>query len=511
MILPDILNKNVEKFCEYTLMYYADKEVTNVKALHEAKRIAEGLRNVGVDKGDRVIVCMPNLPQVIFSYQGISRTGAVIVPVLFLLHASEIAYIIENSSAKVILTSEFVLPKIREAISKLSTKPIVITVDGSSWGDVTGYEDWLGEVEDSPADFVAEIDPDDTGVILYTSGTTGRPKGVILTHKNLYSNAATLASEDKRDPYTTLGVLPLAHVYGLTVSNICLLTGSSVVVFSKFDAEDVFRAIERYRVPFFSAVPAMLHAMIMHPKGNDFDLSSLERVGSGSAALPLALVSAFKEKFGADVFDGYGLSEAAPIVASYREGMSYRPGSVGKPITGVEIRIVDAAGHRLIAGEVGELTVRGDNVTPGYFQNAEETARTLVDGWLHTGDLAKVDEDGFLYIVGRKKDLIIRGGLNIYPRDVEELLAEHPGVAESAVIGVPDERMGEEIVAYVVKRNNSPVTEDELIAFCQSRLAKYKTPRRVIFLDALPRNGVGKVLKTELKELSVGIDLSAGA
>ncbi|MBX6352532.1 MAG: long-chain fatty acid--CoA ligase [Thermoflavifilum sp.] len=507
MILPAILQQNIETFGEYTLLYYQGREYTNVETLRQARRIAAALRKTGVQPGDRVMVCMPNSPEVIFAYHGISRTGAVIVPILFLLHAHEIAYIARNSGTKLIFTGSLVLPKIREAIQDLPNPPLVVVVDAPTGDGAVSISDWLADVPADPPEPEISIQPDDTAVILYTSGTTGRPKGVILTHRNLYSNAATTAAENDGERDTTIGVLPLAHVYGLTVSNVLLLTGSSIVVFPKFDPVEVFRAIERHRVRFFSAVPAMLHAMVTHPQADQFDLSSLERVGSGSAPLPLTLVEAFKQKFGADVYDGYGLSEAAPIVASYRKDMEYRPGSVGKPIPSVEVRIVDDEDRELPPGEVGELIVRGENVTPGYFQNEEETRRALRGGWLHTGDLAKLDEDGYLYIVGRKKDLIIRGGFNIYPRDIEELLTEHPAVAEAAVIGVPDERMGEEVVAYVVRRPGAEVTEQELITFCQDRLAKYKTPRRVLFLDDLPRNGVGKVLKTVLREMAKDVEL----
>jgi len=240
--------------------------------------------------------------------------------------------------------------------------------------------------------------------------------------------------------------------------------------------------------------------MLHHPNSGNFDLSSLEKLGSGSAPLPDAVRSAFKEKFNAEVYEGYGLSEASPAVSGYRDGMLYKSGSVGIPIQGVEIKIVDPNGKEVPVGEVGELIVRGDNVTPGYFENEEETARVLKDKWLYTGDLAKVDEDGYLFIVDRKKDLIIRGGFNIYPRDLEELLSKHPTVLETAVIGVPDERMGEEVLAFVVKKPGIDVSEQQLIEYCQSNIAKNKSPREIIFLDALPRNGVGKILKTRLRD-----------
>ncbi|WP_338056057.1 long-chain-fatty-acid--CoA ligase [Scopulibacillus daqui] len=507
VLLTDLLTKNIKTFGEYPFLYFKNHSYSNLETLHYAEKGAAGLRHLGISRGDRVIVCLPNMPEVIFSYQAIARIGAIIVPVMHLLHGKEIGYIAGHSEAKAVITSSEILPKVKEGLSESKRKPYIITVDQVA-DDVIGFYELaaLADGTESSGERDTGIDENETAVVLYTSGTTGKPKGVRLTHKNLYSNAESAAVNNK-ERGTTIGVLPLAHVYGLTTSNICFLTGSSMIIFSKFDVSKVFKAIETYKVRSFSAVPAMVHAMLSSSDSDLYDLSSLKKVSSGSAPMPLALIRAFKEKFNADVLEGYGLSEAAPIVTAHREGLPYKPGSVGVPINGVDIRIVNEKGHELPAGEIGELIVRGDNVTPGYFQNDEETKKVLKDGWLHTGDLARADEDGYLYIVDRKKDLIIRGGFNIYPRDLEELLISHHAVSEAAVIGVPDERMGEEVLAYVVKNPGFDITEAELIQFCQTHLAKNKTPRKVIFIDALPRNSVGKVLKTKLRQLAEGVDL----
>lgn len=503
-----MLEENINKFSDYPFLYYGEKSYSNLDTKRYADQIAAGLRHIGISDGDRVLVCLPNCPEVIFSYQGITRAGAIIVPVMFLLHAKEIEFIIRNSGAKAVITSASTLPKIKEAIQPIAKKPLMIVTDSPTGdGCISLYD--LGANKEKSQDHTEQVTEDDPAVILYTSGMTGKPKGVLLTHKNLYSNAASSATGVERTRGTTIGVLPLAHVYGLTVSNVCLLTGSSVVVFQKFDTRALFAAIEKHQVKSFSAVPAMVHAMVSSPEAQNYNLSSLEKVGSGSAPMPIVLIHAFKEKFHADIHEGYGLSEAAPIVTTHREGMPLKPGSVGVPIDGVEIKIVDEDGLELPVGAVGELIVRGDNVTPGYYQNEEETSHVLKNGWLYTGDLAKVDEDGYLYIVDRKKDLIIRGGFNVYPRDLEELLAQHEAVSEAAVIGVPDSRMGEEILAIVVKKAGKETTEQELLAFCQAHLAKNKTPRKVIFMDYLPRNSVGKVLKTKLRELAADIYLHA--
>jgi long-chain acyl-CoA synthetase len=396
-----------------------------------------------------------------------------------------------------VITSSLVLGNVEKAIEGLDFKPLVIVVDHPSNDRSLNFYDV--KAENSFLTTKTGRD-DDTAVILYTSGTTGNPKGVLLTHKNLTSNAENSAKHNELERGTTLGVLPLAHVYGLTISNICLLMGSSIVIFSSFDCEAILKAIEKYEVKTFSAVPAMIHALVSYPGADQFNTSSLESVSSGSAPLPVALLHAFEQKFCAKVYEGYGLSEAAPIVTAHKDGIEIKPGSVGIPIPGVKVKIVDDHGVEVAFGEVGELCVRGENVTPGYYQNVEESRRVLINSWLHTGDMARMDDEGYVYIVDRKKDLIIRGGFNVYPRDVEEILNTHETVSEVAVVGIPDEQMGEEMVACVVVKPGAIVSEEELIGYCQEHLAKNKTPRRIVFLETLPRNGVGKILKTHLRK-----------
>lgn len=501
MKLNDLLDKNIDQFGEYPFLFYQDKQFTNLETRQNADQFAKGLRKSGIINGDRVIVCIPNCPEVLFAYQGITRAGAIIVPVMFTLHPKELHYIALNSRAKAIITSTMVLKNVEQAIAGLSVKPLLIVIDQPSNENVTNFYDVMTSDNHSEPSSSKAVTEEDTAVILYTSGTTGNPKGVLLTHKNLYSNAENSVAFNETERGTTIGVLPLAHVYGLTISNICLLTGSAIVVFSKFDVADVLKAIELYQVKTFSAVPAMIHALVSYPHAENYNTSSLESVGSGSAPLPVALLNAFEKKFNAKVYEGYGLSEAAPIVTAHKKGIEIKPGSVGIPIIGVEVKIVDDQGVEAPTGEVGELIVRGDNVTPGYFQNEEESKRVLKDSWLHTGDMARVDDEGYVYIVDRKKDLIIRGGFNLYPRDVEEILNTNESVSEVAVVGVPDERMGEEMIACVILKPGVTATEEELIAYCQDYLAKNKTPRRIVFLEALPRNGVGKILKTHLRKM----------
>ncbi|MFS0777976.1 AMP-binding protein [Neobacillus sp. 3P2-tot-E-2] len=497
MRLSDLLETNISQFGDYPFLHYKEKQYTNLECRMYADQFACGLKKYGISAGDRVIVCMPNCPEVIFAYQGITRAGAIIVPVMFTLHPKELQYIALNSGAKVVITSSLILGNVEKALEGLPSKPLVVVVDQPSSEGCLNFYDVKSEDPFVPR---SEGKEDDTAVILYTSGTTGNPKGVLLTQKNLTSNAQNSVKHNELERGTTIGVLPLAHVYGLTISNICLLMGSSIVIFSNFDTGEVFKAIEKYEVKNFSAVPAMIHALVSYPHADDYNTSSLESVSSGSAPLPVALLHAFEKKFGAKVYEGYGLSEAAPIVTAHKNGIEIKPGSVGIPIPGVEVKIVNDNGDEVECGEVGELCVRGENVTPGYYQNVEESRKVLIDAWLHTGDLARMDDEGYVYIVDRKKDLIIRGGFNVYPRDIEEILNTHESVSEVAVVGVPDEKMGEEMVACVVVKPGAIVSEEELIGFCQEHLAKNKTPRRIVFLEALPRNGVGKILKTHLRK-----------
>lgn len=510
MLLTDLINHTKEQYGEYSFLYYEGKEYSNMDVEKISKKISIMLRKHEIADGERVLVCMPNCPEVIFSYQGVLRSRSIVIPVMYLLHPNEIHFILNDSKAKAIITSSQVLPNLIEAAKNLPYEPIFIVVDSiqnkNEFENVNIIE-LYSEIEgiDESEEFLADASENDIAVILYTSGTTGRPKGVMLTHKNLYSSAKTsyeLALE--REDFTrgtTIGVLPLAHVYGFTSMNSSFMLGSSVVIFSKFDVDELFRTIEKFKVKSFAAVPAMLHAMVTSPNAQQYDLSSLEAVGSGSAALPLAVIEAFKTKFNAEIREGYGLSEAAPVVAGHRDGIPIKYGSVGIPIPGVEVRIIDENGNDVPRGEIGELIVKGDNISPGYYGLEEETKKAIRDGWLYTGDLVRMDEDGYLYIVDRKKDLVIRGGFNIYPRDVEEVIAKHEAVAEVAVIGVPDERMGEEMVACVVKKPNAIVTEDEIILYSQQKLAKYKTPKKVVFIEQLPRNGVGKILKRKLRDM----------
>jgi len=341
-------------------------------------------------------------------------------------------------------------------------------------------------------------------VIIYTSGTTGLPKGVMLTHANLYSNAvnSSAARRVKRED-VSLAVLPLSHSFGITVMNNSLIYGNLWVLLPRFDVEEVFKAIDAHRVTTFPGVPAMFNMMLLAARElkQKYDLSSLREVTSGSAPLLPETYAAFERVFNVKIRQGYGLSEASPIVSVPYDGREIKPASVGQAIPGTELRIVDELGGEVNPGQVGELIVKGPNVSPGYYNLPRETAATFRDGWLYTGDMARLDDEGYLYLVERKKDLIIRGGFNIYPRDIEEVLVKHPKVKEAAVIGVADPVMGEEVKAFVVPADGAEPTAGEIIEHCQAHLSKNKIPKYIETIKALPRSPLGKVLRKKLREL----------
>jgi long-chain acyl-CoA synthetase len=516
-VLSDLSIYNCARFGPYTAVIYEDqedvREFTNMDIAREAAQLAIGLQKLGIQKGDRVIVMMVNCPEVIISYQAIARTGAVIIPVMPLLKAPEVQYIAENSAAKAVITSPILLPLLRDALADIPTmQHIICNGDVPEGGtahagpSMHAYRDVVNSGIEGAEDFlkpVQDVSPDDTAVILYTSGTTGRPKGVVLTHRNLISNAigGRGPERESRDEETNLAVLPLAHAYGIVAANVFFLRGLTIIAHPRFDTSAVLSAIERYRIASFAGVPAMFVALLYTPDADKYDTSSLQTCVSGSAPLPVAILESFEQKFGCRILEGYGLSEASAVLTGHGLDMPRKAGSVGKPIAGVEVVVVDENDQPVPVGEVGEVIARGPNIMRGYYNMPEETRTTLRDGWLHTGDMGRFDEDGYLYIVERKKDLIIRGGFNIYPRDVEEVLNSHPAVLEASVVGVPSERMGEEVKAFVVTR--SPVDAETLMAYCRQSLANYKTPSQIEFINALPRNAVGKIDKKELRRQDV--------
>ncbi len=505
MNLADLSETNIKLYGEYPFLTYEGKTYANTELRRLACQLGGGLRTLGIGPGSKVVVLMPNSPDVIVSFQALFRLGATVIPVMFMLGPKEVNYILDHSEASTIITHSLFYDKVKQAAQGVASVKQIVLADKS----VDGCATFESLMQGQPGELaIAPTDAHDVAVMLYTSGTTGRPKGVMLTHLNLYSNAklAAVTTEFERTNFTdtptiALLALPLAHSYGLTVMNVGFLIGGRYVLMTWFEPEAAMRLIQEYKVTSFSGVPTMYAYMLNHPKFDQYDLSSVTGWGSGSAPLPVEIQRKFDAKIGKEIYDGYGLSENSPVVAASRPTMPNKRGSIGVPIYGVDIRIVDYDDQPTPQGEIGELLVRGPCVMKGYYKMPELTEHVLRNGWLHTGDMVRMDEDGYLWIVERKDDLIIRGGENIYPREVEEVLYRHPKVAEASVIGVPDPEMGQEIHGYVVLRANEQADEAELIEFCHAHIARFKSPKHVSIVPALPKNLIGKTLRKELRRM----------
>ncbi len=496
MNLAILGERHLERNGEYGAVRFGDQVRTNAEMLGRSTRLAGALVDLGVRPGDRVAVMLPNSMEVPVAYGGILRCGGVVVPMVFLLAIPEIAHILADAAPKAIFTSPDFLPNVRAGMEGLDDPPAVILVGGEA-EETLAYEDLLG------GDRLAIVDraPGDLAVISYTSGTTGRPKGVMLTHRNLLFQAENSAAVTSlQDGDVSLSCLPLAHLFGLGNTLVAQLFKVYGVILEWFTSEGVFDAVQRYRVNSTAFVPTMIQLMLADPRFDDVDWSSLRFAVIGAAPLPVEVAEEFERRSGVRVLQGYGLTETSPAVSVQRLEDPPKPGSAGRPVPNVDVAIRDDAGNDLPPGKQGEICVRGPNVMAGYYGLPEETARAIVDGWFHTGDVGYLDDDGFLFITDRTKDLIIRGGFNIYPSDLEGVLHEHPTVMECGVVGVPDPTMGEEVKAYVVLRPGTEASEDELLDHCRTHLATYKCPRWVSIVDELPKTAVGKVLRKDLRE-----------
>jgi long-chain acyl-CoA synthetase len=469
-----------------------DNAAMTYQALDDASaRVAGLLHERGLKPGDRVGIMMPNVAEVPVVYYGVLRAGGVVVPMNPLLKAREVAYYLGDSGAGLVFAWHTFADQARGGADQVNAESII--VDGVSFPDL------LASV--APDEQVAERDDEDTAVILYTSGTTGHPKGAELTHGNLISNTEVSRVDIVRagPDDVIFGGLPLFHVFGQTVAlNVSVAAGSCLTLLPRFDAEHALRIISGHGVTVFEAVPTMYVALLHQPNRADFDTSTLRMCISGGAALPVEVLRGFEEAFGVPVLEGYGLSETSPVASFNHPGRERKPGSIGTPIRDVRMRAVDGEDHEVPQGEVGEIVINGPNVMKGYWQRPEATAEAIRDGWFHTGDLARVDSDGYFYIVDRKKDLIIRGGYNVYPREIEEVLYEHPAVAEAAVIGLPHPSLGEEVGAAVALKPGAVVTAEELRDYVKGQVAAYKYPRHVWIADALPKGATGKIQKRDI-------------
>jgi len=503
--LASLLTESAGRTSDAPAIRLGEVELSYGELDERSARLAALLRENGFRPGDRVGVMLPNVPEFPVAYYGVLRAGGVVVPMNVLLKRREIAFYLEDSGAKLLLAWHGFLEEARAGAADASADLIEVnpepfeallaaTASGAPYPPVEGEK----RTGTDPAD-TAE---DDTAVILYTSGTTGKPKGAELTHLNLFRNAdvssrttCEIAAGD-----VVLGALPLFHSFGQTVGmNASLKVGACLTLVPKFDPGEALATMERDGVTHFYGVPTMFGALLHHPERESFDTSSLRNCITGGASMPVEVLRGFEEAFGAKVMEGYGLSETSPVACSNHPDRERKPGSIGTPIEGVEMKVVDESDAEVAQGEVGEIVIRGHNIMKGYWQRPDATAEAMRGGWFHSGDMARTDEDGYFYIVDRKKDLIIRGGYNVYPREVEEVLYEHPKIREAAVVGVPHDEWGEEIGAAVVLHEGEQLSAEEVSAYVKERIAAYKYPRVVWFIDDLPKGPTGKILKREIE------------
>jgi long-chain acyl-CoA synthetase len=454
-----------------------------------AARVAGWLQSLGVAPGDRVAVSLPNIPHMPIIYYGILWAGGVVVPVNPLYKSREFAYVLRDSDARAFFAWDGVAEEAGKGAAETGCE-FVSVVPAEFLGLVMAHEP------------VALVDRDDqdTAVVLYTSGTTGSPKGAELTHANMARNAQVSVNLVGATPDDVVfGGLPLFHSFGQTVMmNMAVLAGATLTLIPRFDATKALEVLQRDRVTIMGGVPTMYVALTQHPDKADYDLSSLRVCASGGASLPVEVLRGFEAAFGAILLEGYGLSETSPVASFNHADRERKPGSIGQPIEGVEFRLIDGEWNDVPDGEIGEIAIKGHNVMKGYLGKPEATAEVMNGEWFRTGDLARRDADGYYFIVDRAKDMIIRGGFNVYPREVEEVLYEHPAVGTAAVIGVPHPSLGEEVAAAVTLKPGASATEDELREFVKERVAPYKYPRVIWITPELPLTPTGKILKREI-------------
>ncbi|HEX8734673.1 MAG TPA: long-chain fatty acid--CoA ligase [Pyrinomonadaceae bacterium] len=485
-----------------------------------ANRVANALTEMGIGHGDKVALACPNLPFFPIVYYGIIKTGAVVVPICILFKSREVEYHLRDSDAKAVFTfegtPEFPLGKtIKEGFDRVETCEhlVVMTIKPNAPSPFPEHKTLTEITADQPETFdTFPTKPEDTCAILYTSGTTGQPKGAELTHLNLMTNITTtygihLPVLDFTDgeQKTCLITLPLFHTTGQTVQmNTNIYAGNRVILLPKFEPQATLEAMEKEKVNFWVGVPTMFWALLKYVEENGCDVTRIREnmkvPTSGGAPMPVEVMKEFEQVFGLRILEGYGLSETSPLACFNHFEKPSKPGTVGQPIFGVQVRCVDDEDNEVPRGTRGEVVIRGSNVMKGYYKRPDATAEVFRNGWFHTGDIGIMDDEGYLAIVDRKKDMILRGGYNVYPRELEEIIMTHPAVSLVAVVAVPDERMGEEVKAFIVRKQGAAVTEEEMIQWCKNQFAANKYPRYVEFRDELPVGNTGKILKRALRE-----------
>ncbi|HEY4601127.1 MAG TPA: long-chain-fatty-acid--CoA ligase [Cerasibacillus sp.] len=527
--LQDFLKDAASIYKEKKALHFMGKEMSFQEVYDQSIRFASYLQQLGVQKGDRVAVMLPNSPQAVISYYGSLLVGAIVVQTNPLYKERELAYQLNDSGAKVIVCLDILFPMVSKVKRETDLEHIIVTgikdylpfpknmiypfIQRKQYGVVVRPEQssdthlWPTIMKaDTKGYKEVKVDPkEDLALLQYTGGTTGYPKGVMLTHYNLVSNTQMCQAwiyKAKQGEEIVLGVLPFFHVYGMTaVMNLSIMFGSKMVLLPKFDPEEVLKTIEKQKATLFPGAPTIYVGILNHPKLEKYDLSSIEACISGSAPLPVDVQQKFEAITGGRLVEGYGLTETSPVThANFVWGRRVS-GSVGVPWPDTDATILTMETHEEAeVGEIGEIAVKGPQVMKGYWNNPEETENTFKNGWLLTGDLGYMDEEGYFHIVDRSKDMIIAGGYNIYPREIEEVLYEHEGIMEAVVAGIPDPYRGETVKAYIVPKKGYTLTEKELNQYCRKHLAAYKVPRIYEFRDELPKTAVGKILRRQLIE-----------
>jgi long-chain acyl-CoA synthetase len=479
-----------------------DRQITYRELDARARSVAAALAGLGVATGDRVALMLGNVPEFAEVLHGTWRLGAAAAPLNVMLTAEEAGAVLEDAQPRVVVTDRAFLRTVLAARDRVpGLEQVLVAGGGLPRRGTASYERTLGRAGEPPAVKVGE---DDLALLSYTSGTTANPKGAMLTHANLVANldqVRQVPALREAESDVVLLALPLFHIYGLNAAlGVTLREGATGVLVERFDPVTTLDLVARHRVTVLPGAPPMFSAWLAAAEGRNPDLSSVRLAVSGAAPLPGRVLEAFRERFGITIWEGYGLTETAPAVTTNALGEEAKRDSIGMVLPGVEVRLVDEDGDDVEEGDPGEIIIRGPNVFAGYWRRPEETRASLRDGWLRTGDVAYRDEEGYLYIVDRTKDLIIVSGFNVFPTEVEDAIVSHPSVAECVVLGVPDERTGEAVKALVVVRPGERLTEDEILEHCRRTLARFKWPRQVEFVDALPKQITGKVLRRALRE-----------
>jgi long-chain acyl-CoA synthetase len=505
--LATILRTSARRTPDNTALIINDVKISYGQLHGLAQKFAGGLTKLGIQRGQHVALLLPNVPQFPVAYYGAHYIGAPVVPLNVLLTADEIVYHLEDSDAVALVVWEGFYPQAKAAFERVgSCKKLIVVkaapTDLTAAEGETNFAALVGSSE--PVLELADTSPSDTAVVLYTSGTTGRPKGAELTHFSMFYNAEYAGTKilPLEEGGISLCTLPLFHSFGQTsVMNASLYKGDTLVLLPKFDPKSAFELMHKHKVTAFQGVPTMYFALLNYPEYAQYDLSPLKYAVSGGSAMPVEVIKAFEERYKVTVLEGYGLSETSPVASFNVLERPTKPGSIGVPINHVEFKLVDDQDNVITkSGVPGEIAIKGVNVMKGYLKKPEATAQSIKNGWFYTGDIAQRDDDGYYFIVDRKKDMIIRGGFNVYPREVEEVLYKHPAILEAAVIGVKHPSHGEEVKAIVALKPGQSLTQEALVAYSKEHLAAYKYPRVVEFRPELPKGPTGKILKRELRD-----------